>query len=193
MEAIDIYLMYCALKAHFSNSDYDYFKYGGKTRISRKSFFKRKDRFFFVKLSTKYKKYVDIRNYLVSNFIKVRNGYIANFTDTNFKLWNDRRNNFYNIFSIELHPLVSEFEPLFKIEGYNHPKLLQEYLGQRVSLETLIILNTLLNFSDEWTKKLSGDFIWNDTKKLMESYKGFLTIDVKRYKIQLLKLIEETS
>ena len=38
MEAIDIYLMYCALKAHFSNSDYDYFKYGGKTRISRKSF-----------------------------------------------------------------------------------------------------------------------------------------------------------
>ena len=92
MEAIDIYLMYCALKAHFSNSDYDYFKYGGKTRISRKSFFKRKDRFFFVKLSTKYEKYADIRNYLVSNFIKVRSGYIANFTDTNFKLWNDRRN-----------------------------------------------------------------------------------------------------
>ena len=134
MEAVDVYLMYCSLKAHFSNSDYDYFKYEGKTKISRQSFFKRKDRFFFVKLSKKYKEYNDIRNYLVSNFIKVRNGYIANFNDTNFKLWSERRYDFYNIFTTELRPLVSEFEPLFEVKNNKHPKLLQEYLGQRVSL-----------------------------------------------------------
>ena len=44
MEPIDVYIMYCAMKAHFSRKDYDFFKYGGKTKVSRDSFWKRKDR-----------------------------------------------------------------------------------------------------------------------------------------------------
>ena len=36
MEAIDVYLMYCAMKAHF-NSDYDFIKYDGKTNINGKT------------------------------------------------------------------------------------------------------------------------------------------------------------
>ena len=55
MEPIDVYLMYCAMKAHFGNTDYDFITYKGKSRVSRDSFYKRKDRFFFVKLSRKYK------------------------------------------------------------------------------------------------------------------------------------------
>ena len=37
MEAADVYLMYCALKAHFSRENYDYHQYGGKTKIKRDS------------------------------------------------------------------------------------------------------------------------------------------------------------
>ena len=136
MEPVDIYLMYCALKAHF-NSDYDFFKYGGKTKISRNSFFKRKDRFFFVKLSRKYKEYSDIRNYLIANFVIERRGYVANFTEENYENWLDRRNNFDDIFTKEMLPLIKNFEPLFEVRVNSHPKLLQEYLGKRVSLETL--------------------------------------------------------
>ena len=47
MEPIDIYLMYCAMKAHFGKSDYDFIKYEGKSKVSRDSFWKRKDRSFF--------------------------------------------------------------------------------------------------------------------------------------------------
>ena len=53
MEPIDVYLMYCALKAHFSREDYDYHKYGGKTKISRESYWKRKDRYYFAKIANK--------------------------------------------------------------------------------------------------------------------------------------------
>ena len=56
MEAIDVYLMYCALKAHFGKGDYDYITYNGKTKIKRESFYKRKDRGFFVKIAKKYPK-----------------------------------------------------------------------------------------------------------------------------------------
>ena len=77
MEPIDVYLMYCAMKAHFSKNDYDFLTYKGKSRVPRNSFYKRKDRIFFVKLSKKYEEYEDIKNYLVANFIVEKQGYVA--------------------------------------------------------------------------------------------------------------------
>jgi len=187
-----VYLLYCALKAHFGDGNYDYFKYEGKTRIKRDSFYKRKDRFFFVKLSRK-KEYQDIKNYLVANFVSNPDGYVARFDDKTYEDWLYRKQNFYTIFTDEMRPLVKDFEPLFIVKSNNHPKLLQEYLGKRVSLETLIILNQMLRYDKKWDKQLLGDFIWNDVKKLMKNYQGFLTINDQRYRIQLLKLIEEGS
>ena len=190
MEPIDVYLMYCALKAHF-NSDYDFFKYGGKTKISRDSFFKRKDRHFFVRISKKYREYDFIRDYFVSNFIKHGKGYVANFSDENYKEWLDRRVNFYKIFIAELQPVVKDFEPLFEPKNNNHPKLLKEYLGKRVSIETMIILDDLVKFSGNWNKELSDDVIWPEIKKMMNNYKKFLTYDKNKCNIVLKKLIKE--
>ena len=191
MEPIDVYLMYCAMKAHFSKNNYDFHKYGGKTKVSRDSFWKRKDKYFFVKLAKKQHDSTSIQDYLVSNFIRDRRGYIANFNDENYKVWKDRKTDFYNIFFDELKPLVKDFEPLFQTKNNNHPKLLKEFLGDRVSLETLIILDDLVDFSKKWDRELKKDIVWPDLKKLMKNYKGFLTIDKNRYRIKLLELIEE--
>lgn len=193
MEPIDVYIMYCAMKAHFSRKDYDFFKYGGKTKVSRDSFWKRKDRFFFVKLSKKYKTEIEIRNYLVSNFIKDKSGYIANFSEENYNSWLLRRSGFFDQFIIEMKPFIKEFEPLFEVKGSSHPKLLKEFLGSRVSLETMLVLDELVSFSKKWDKQLEDDIVWVDLKKLMENYKGFLTINKNRYRIKLLKLIEESN
>ena len=191
MEPIDVYLTYCAMKAHFSKNSYDFHKYGGKTKVSRDSFWKRKDKYFFVKLVKKYDSSDSIQDYLVSNFVKDRGGYIANFNDENYEAWKDRKTDFYNIFSNELKPLVKDFEPLFQTKNNNHPKLLKEFLGERISLETLIVLDYLLDFSKKWDKELKEDVVWPDIKKLMENYKRFLTFDVKQCRIILLNLIEE--
>ena len=193
MESIDVYIMYCAMKAHFSRKDYDFNKYGGKTKVSRDSFFKRKDRHFFVKLSRKYKTDIEIKNYYISNFIKDKRGYIANFSDDNYKSWLLKRSGFFEQFVIELSPYIKEFQPLFEVEGNNHPKLLKEFLGSRVSLETMIVLDELVEYGKNWDKLLEGDIIWIDLKKLMENYKGFLTINKNLYRMKLLKLIEESS
>ena len=193
MEAIDVYIMYCAMKAHFSRKDYDFFKYGGKTKVSRDSFWKRKDRFFFVKLSKKYKTEIEIRNYLVSNFIKDKSGYIANFSEENYNSWLLRRSGFFDQFIIEMKPFIKEFEPLFEVKNSSHPKLLKEFLGSRVSLETMLVLDELVSFSKKWDQQLEDDIVWVDLKKLMKNYKGFLTINKNRYRIKLLKLIEESN
>ena len=192
MEPIDVYLMYCAMKAHFSRKDYDFLTYKGKSRVPRDSFFKRKDRVFFVKLSKKYSE-EDLKNYFVANFIIEKQGYIANFNDENYEQWKEKRNNFYDIFTEEIRPFVKDFNPIFKVKNSEHPFLLKEYLGKRVSLETLVILDEILGFTKNWNRSLAEDYMWYDINKLMKNYKRFLTIDKNQYRIQLLKLIEESN
>ena len=192
MQAVDVYLMYCALKAHFQG-DYDYHKFGGKTKTKRESYYKRKDRFFFAKTAVKYED-TEVLNYFVSNFIHDRSGYIANFTDKNYETWMNKRAMFYEIFSQEMQPFVKNFEPLFECESGQHPTLLKEYMGKRISLETMIVLDDLVEYSKKWKKELEwDDFVWPDVKKLMNNYKGFLTINTDKYRMKLLKLIEESS
>ena len=193
MKAVDVYLMYCALKAHFKG-DYDYHKFSGQTKIKRDSFWKRKDRIFFVKTAYKYKQDNELLDYFVANFIKERDGYIANFNEKNYEEWLNKRKVFYNVFSQELQPFVKKFNPLFETKDGQHPLLLKEYLGKRISLETMIILDDLVEFSKRWDKELEwDDFVWPDVKKLMNNYKGFLTINIEKYRIRLLTLIEESK
>ena len=193
MEPIDVYLMYCAMKAHFGKSDYDFVTYKGKTRIKRDTFYKRKDRSFFVRLSRKYKTELEIQNYFVANFIKDKKGYIANFSDENYESWKLKRQGFFEQFEVEMKPLVEAFEDLFIVINGQHPKLMREFLGGRVSLETVIILDELVNFDPAWNRELEDDIIWLDLRNLMDNYERFLTIDQEQYKISLLKLIEESS
>ena len=193
MEPIDIYLMYCAMKAHFGKSDYDFVTYRGKTRIKRDTFYKRKDRSFFVRLSRKYKTEEQIKNYFVANFIRDKKGYIANFNDENYESWKLKRQGFFDLFEVEMKPLVDAFEDLFTVTNGQHPKLMREFLGGRVSLETLIILDELVNYGPDWNTQLEDDIIWIDLDNLMNNYERFLTIDQEQYKIRLLKLIEESS
>ena len=192
MRAVDVYLMYCALKAHFKG-DYDYHKFSGQTKIKRDSFFKRKDRIFFVKVGRKYED-GEILDYFVANFIQNRNGYILNFNEKNYEDWLQRKKMFYQIFSQELEPHIKNFNPLFESKSGQHPTLLKEYLGKRISLETMIILDELVEFSETWDKDLSwDDFVWPDVKKLMNNYKGFLTINPNKYRMKLLTLIEDRN
>ena len=193
MQPIDVYLMYCAMKAHFGKTDYNFIKYGGKSRVSRNSFFKRKDRYFFVKLSKKYKTENEIRNYFVANFMMEQRGYVANFNDENYEKWQNRQNNFHDIFTNEIQPMIQDFNSLFEIKKSEHPKLMKEYLGKRISLETLIILDELVEYSKKWNEHLKDDLLWPDLKKLMNNYKWFLTFGKKQYRINLLTMIKESN
>ncbi len=181
------------MKAHFGKSDYDFVDYKGKTKIKRESFYKRKDRSFFAKLSRKYKTEEEIKNYFISNFIKDKKGYIANFNDEIYNSWKLKRQGFFDLFELEMKPLVESFEDLFVVENKQHPKLMKEFLGGRISLETLIIMDELVNFDPNWNRELEDDIIWLDLRNLMDNYERFLTIDREQYKIRLLKLIEESS
>lgn len=186
MDAADVYLMYCAIRAHFTRDSYDYHKFGGKTRTKRDTFYKRKDRYFFARLAKKYSTKEEVENYLVSNYVSCRGGWIGKFDDDNYKDWMKKTQSLTYTFTNELSPYTDKFEELFQWEE-THPLLLREYLGKRISIETMIILDDLVNYQKRWK---DDDLIWSDVKKIMNKYKKFLTYDKKRCKLGLMKLIE---
>lgn len=189
MQPIDVYLMYCAIKAHFGEGDYNFNQFGGKSKVSKDSFWKRKDRLFFVRVSRKYKEYDYIKDYFVSNFVKSRNGWIGHFNEQIYEDWKKYMQSLTYNFEQELSSHVDDFEKLFEVPEGSHPLLLKEYFGKRVSLETLIILDELVQYVDDWDKRMWEDILWPDIKKLMTDYQKFLTIPKERCRMVLLKLI----
>ena len=69
MMPFECYKTYLAIKNHFTKEKFDYQKFGNKlSKITLKSFYKRKDRFYFESMVRKYPD-KDIENFFVSNFI----------------------------------------------------------------------------------------------------------------------------
>ena len=52
MNAFKIYKFYVAIKRHFNDDKYDFFKYRGKLRLNESSFENRKDKYLFTKLAS---------------------------------------------------------------------------------------------------------------------------------------------
>ena len=187
MQPIDAYLMYCAMKAHFDKSDYDFVKYNGKSKVSRDSFYKRNDRIFFVKLTRKYKSKDDIQDYLLANFLIYPKGWVGKFHEDNYIEWQKKIQSLTYTFKSEIEPIMDK--NLVAVSKNKHPKLLKEYLGKRVSLESMIILNSILGFSDIWNLRLKDDYTWKDVSKLMNNYKSFLKFDSTKFKFVLKELM----
>ena len=195
MQPIDVYMMYCAMKAHFSKGNYDYIKYGGKSRVTKDSFWKRNDRHFFVRTQRKYKSKNEIENYLLSNFIKNRKGWLGDFNDDNYIEWQKKMQSLTYTFEQEVTPLLENFQQegkyLFAVPEGSHPKLLREYLGKRVSIETMIILDSIMDYTSKWDIQMQDDVVWPDIKKLLENYKKFLTFNKNKCKMILINLTKK--
>ena len=62
-------------------------------------------------------------------------------------------------------------------------------MGKRVSLESMVILDSILGFGHVWNVKLEEDYAWKDVSKLMNDYKSFLKFDATKFKFVLKELM----
>ena len=182
------YKTYLALKNHFTKDSYDYHKYNGKTRSSLQSFYKRKDRFFFEKMSRQ-KSDEEILEFFVANFASCNDpqslwiGEIIKEGEQSYKNWKKRNQSLTYIFKEEMNTLFENksVEELFDIKGSSHPRILKEHLQGNVSLESLVLLDKILNFRKSFDKKLL-DPIWEFVSMRIKKYSPFIHIDVFKYR-----------
>ena len=193
MTPVETYQSYLALKLHFEGK-YDYFKYSGKTSASAESFEKRKDKFKFVKLSTKLSD-PQILDYYLANFIRGKK-WIGDFDKTNWlehKKVNQSLEYVYQNDIEKLLTIAENFDILFKVGEGNHPKLVKAYLGKKVSLETLVILEKILKFRESFDAKISETYIWPKGSLLIKKYEPFLDIDARAFRLKTLTLVKELT
>lgn len=192
---IETYKTYISLKNHFTRFDYDYLKYNGKVKAGEKSFYSRKDRFWFEKLSRQ-KKDKEIVDFFVANFSSAEDpqslwiGEIIKSGNDTYMNWMKKIQALSYHFKSDIENVFSsqDFNKMFLITGSKHPLILKEFLKRNISLETLVILDKILGFKNNFDKKLN-DPIWNSVSMKIQKYSPLLNIDVFKYKKILKDLV----
>ena len=188
MTPIDVYKTYLAFKNHFTKQSYNYFKYSGKSNASVQAYNNRKDRYFFERMSRK-KDDDEIKQYFLANFVECDDpdrlwiGEIISTGEDNYKSWMKRSQTLTYMFKTEVEVFVNKenFQQLFNIKGQSHPEVLKKYLQGALSIETMVILDIILEYVKNFDKKLE-DPVWNTVSLKIKKYKPFLNIDVNKFK-----------
>lgn len=197
MNPFETYTLFLALKNHFSKSNYDFFKYSGKTRASIDSFNKRTDKYFFERLSRKKNK-LEIRQFYVSNFVDCENPQRVYITDLMrngedvYVQWLKRIQSLSYTFQTEVSVFIQKdkFNDFFLCVNGEHPEIIKKYLKKGISIETLVILDKILNYSKDYDKLLL-DPVWEFVGMRIKKYSPFLDINIERYSKILKEVICE--
>lgn len=197
LKSFDVYKLFLSLKNHFTKDSYDYFKYCGKSRASIESFNKRKDKYFFERLSRK-KSDDDIIYFFVANFVSADNPnsvYVPELMRSGEDVyieWSKRTQSLFYMFQTEVQVFLSgsRFNSFFECSPGKHPEIIKKHLQNLISIETLVILDDILNYSKEYDKKLD-DPLWDLLSMRIKKYKPFINTDISKYVKVLKELVCE--
>jgi hypothetical protein len=195
MTSFDAYKTYLALKNHFSKPKYDYFKYAGKSRASVESFNKRKDKYWFERISRQ-KSDEEIKDFFVANFVKSDNpqsmwiGELMRGGEDCYKDWMKRQQSLSYIFKQESEEMLSQdnLERILDVSK-QHPIILKKFLSGKISIETLTIWDKIFLFRNNFDQKLL-DPVWEIVSLKIQKYSLFLNISIQDYKKILRNIVE---
>jgi hypothetical protein len=194
----EAYSLFNSLKLHFSTDSYDFFKYGGKSKVSVDAFENRKDKYFFYKLSRRLSSKEDLISFLVANFVQDENCWVGNLLEeTSDVAYRERQkvqqgisyhfqNDCDKIFDEVMNP-----NEVIKVVNGEYPILLTMALRKEIEIETLCILNTILQFSDHWKQNISDTIRWPQYYRKIIKYSPFIQFDESKCRNILKKVINE--
>ena len=190
MKPYEAFQTYLALKQHFTNDSYDYFKYNGRVRVNKESFDVRKDRFFFAKLAKKFhNRPEDLRGYLVANLLANSKAWIGVLVGVKaeeiYLEWKKKNQSLsYQIDSdvAEIADTLEDCENMFVCINGQHPPLLSLYTQEDITLETLIAFDLVFDCFKSWNKKIEDTIIWPEIYQRCQKYKPFLNLEKRKYK-----------
>lgn len=184
----EAYRMYSALKLHFTSDSYDYFKYNGKTNVSKQTFTTNKSKYQFYKLSRKYGT-EDLRNFYVANFINNNANWVGDMLtpdgDANYTKWQKIQQSLTYIFENDTIYLFEKYKPseMFKTSG-NYPNLLNELMAGNIQIETVVYMNMIMGFLPVWKKEIQEDIIWPNWESKLRKYQPFIFDEGKIQKFE---------
>lgn len=189
--------MYMALKLHFDPaSQYDFFKYEGRIKwLTPEKFDLRGDRWFFHKLSKLYADNTTCLFFLASNFFHQQKvAWVRDLLGEEAKaIYLEKlrvKESLEYIVMGDLGRLLPHdhtnpqdtFKHLVKVIDGEPPALLTLAVQGDIAVETLIVLNTAMDFFSVWEKKMCDTILFPAYKHRCLAYEPFLCIDKKNFR-----------
>jgi hypothetical protein len=180
IESLQLYL---ALKAHFCSS-YDAVKYNFKLK-RQPNLNKRSDKHYLIKLA----RHSDPKGLVISNLIIDPKMWVGHFFETNGQKNYINWRRFQDGRSYWFTEEIQQFQKdSFVIRGNEHPHILRLYLGKKICLDTMIMSENCIHFSDKWNlSSLKDDLVWQQVHFLMTKYSRLISYDREK----IFKVLEE--
>lgn len=187
MKGYDVYQHYIAIKSHFSDNSYNYFRYNGKIKTSYQAYDRRNDKRFFELVGQKIRT-KEVVPFLVANFVHNDDLWIGNLIENYddahqvFVSWKKRMNHLYQNYEEDLTNIV-EFIAEKEIDikdvfCYNdgHPLIFKFLVQEMIEKETFIMLDDVIHFLPLLDKKIH-DIVWKSEIGRINKYRRFITYD----------------
>jgi hypothetical protein len=188
-EGYDAYTLYLGIKLHFHSKDYDFIKYNGKVKSDINSFLKRKDKYHFGKLFKTHKQ--ELQDFYIAN-LSLKDLWAGDLLDNEcvkvYKDWKNRNQKLSYLFETEVSDLLRKknINQVLEVKNGQHPILLKQFMGKKISLETICIMDEIIGFTKDWERLISETLVYPDIQNRINKYKSFISVDYKKYK-ELLK------
>lgn len=180
MTPFDCYQDFIAVRCHLTSEKYNYKKYNGKIGAKISSYNKRKDIYFFEKMSKLQDPHGTIvANILVEPAIQPR-ALCSETSSKNYNNWVRRTQSISNTFRRDISALDMSFKNNFTIKEHNHPHLLKLYLQEKISLETFALICKITKCSARWDEVLKDDYMWKEIRLTVEKYPDLLEYDMSK-------------
>jgi hypothetical protein len=110
-----------------------------------------------------------------------------------YKKWQKINQSLTYVFENDILGLIGNDSPekMLTVTDGQHPILLREVMSGTITVETMVILNDIMNFFPMWSRKISEDIIWPNWCLKSEKYTPFVTYDKVKFKNILKEVIAE--
>lgn len=190
MDPFVAYQQYTALRLHFTSESYDFIKYGGKTKnastvADHRRFLASPHKAFFSRLA----KHPDPQGLIIANLLYNPKAFITDLVSEQgqalYVEWKARQARL--LFQLENELTQDDnWRKMLKVDENGIPFLINEYIGGRMSPETIVIIDTFSKRLDTWSK-LDHPLVANVQLRLRK-YRPFVHFDKNKAKATIQKI-----
>lgn len=185
IDGLSVYRLYLMVKGHF-NGRYDIIKYKWVMRIPTKTYEKRRDKYFFERLSDKYT-LGELYRIFVANMIANPDAWVGEISGADalqfYRQHQGKLDRASYIFKEDIENLKYfcqkkeiQFKDLFN-DSKGQPLIFKMLQQEIISYETFLLIESAGRFIGRMNTSLADDIVWIEYRKRIEGYQKLLNID----------------
>lgn len=183
-------ILYNSIKLHYTSKSYNAVTYNYHTKIKN---IPQNQYYIFEKLAKTYKK--ELKYFYVSTLFENPRVWLGDLLSRDaeeiFVDWKRRMQSLSFCFKNEIHEmLIDNTLKELIVPEKKYPILLKNTLQEKNSVDTLLILDSIVHFFSRWDKFLENDLIWEENRDRYLKYRCFMNYDIEKMKKILIKEVK---